>query len=254
LSPPIWLERSAIAFLTFSVVCSDIADVVALLARAHRAHADDVAGDRYLDRLVGALAHDLEPDLGVHRAAHLLDRLVQREALHGFVVEMGDDVVGHHAGLGRRGLVDRRHHLDEAVFHRDLDAEPAELAAGLHLHVAEALRIHVARMRIEPLQHAVDRGLDQLSVFRLLDVVGAHPLEHVAEQVELPIGVGRSGDRAGARHDEPRLRCHQRQGRARRCTEEDDGSFAHYPRTFSLSLAAHHGLGSTGVPSLRNST
>ncbi len=31
---------------------------------------------------------------------------------------------------------------------------------------------------------------DQLVVVGNLDVVGAHPLEHVAEQVELPIGVG----------------------------------------------------------------
>ena len=119
---------------------ADVADIVAFDARAHRAHADDVARDRHLDRLVLALAHDLELDLGVHRAAHLLDRLIEGEALHRLVVEMGDDVVGHDAGLGRRRVVDRRHHLDQAVFHRDFDAEAAELAARLHLHVAEALR------------------------------------------------------------------------------------------------------------------
>ena len=72
---------------------------------------------------------------------------------------------------GRR-IVDRRDHLDQAVFHGDLDAEAAELAAGLHLHVAEALGIHVARMRIEAGQHAVDRGFDQLAVVGLLDIVG----------------------------------------------------------------------------------
>ena len=46
---------------------------------------------------------------------------------------------GHDAGLGGGRVVDRRHHLDQAFFHRDFDAEPAELAAGLDLHVAEAL-------------------------------------------------------------------------------------------------------------------
>ena len=66
-----------------------------------------------------------------------------------FVVELGDDVVGQDAGLGSRRIVDRRHHLDQAVFHRDFDAEAAEFAAGLHLHVAEALGVHVAGMRIE---------------------------------------------------------------------------------------------------------
>ena len=116
---------------------ADIADIV-LLPRTHGPHADDVAGDRDFDRLVLALAHDGELDLGVHRAAHLLDRLVQGEALHLLVVELGDDVVGHDAGLGGGRVVDRRDDLDQAVFHGDFDAEPAELAAGLHLHVAEA--------------------------------------------------------------------------------------------------------------------
>ena len=157
---------------------------------AHRAHPDDVAHDRHVDRLVLALAHDRELDLGVDRPAHLLDRLVQGQALHLLVVELGDDVVGHDAGLGGGRVVDRRDDLDQAVFHRDLDAEPAELAAGLHLHVAEALGVHVARMRVEPGQHAVDGRFDQLGVVRLLDVVGAHALEHVAEQIELPVGVG----------------------------------------------------------------
>jgi hypothetical protein len=88
---------------------------------------------------------------------------LRREALHRLVVEMGDDVVGHDAGLGGRRVVDRRHDLDQAVFHGDLDAEAAELAARLHLHVAEALGVHVARMRVEPGEHAVDRRFDQLA-------------------------------------------------------------------------------------------
>ena len=163
-----------------------------------------------------------ELDLGVDRAAHLLDRLVEGQALHRLAVEMGDDVVGHDAGLGGGRVVDRRDDLDQAVFHRDLDAEAAELAAGLHLHVAEALRLHVARMRIEPGEHAVDRRFDQLGVVRLLDVVGAHALEHVAEQVELPVGVG--GRRLGARAESNTMRgwvAMQRQGRACRRTEEN---------------------------------
>src|ERR1700730_765356 len=41
-------------------------------------------------------------------------------------------------GLHRlcRRLVDRGHNLDQAVLHGHIDAEAAELAAGLHLHVA----------------------------------------------------------------------------------------------------------------------
>ena len=92
--------------------------------------------------------------------------------------------------LGRRRVVDRRHDLDQAVLHRDLDAEAAELAAGLHLHFLEALGVHVARMRIERSEHAVDGGLDQLLFIRRLDIVGAHAVEHVAEQIELLVGIG----------------------------------------------------------------
>jgi hypothetical protein len=98
----------------------------------------------------------------------------------------------------------------------------AELTARLHLHVAEALGIHVARMRIETGQHAVDRGFDQLGVVRLLHVIGAHALEHVAEQAELPIGVGRGRPRARPLEYDPRLGRDQRQGRARRRTEENE--------------------------------
>ena len=42
-----------------------------------------------------------------------------------------------HAGLGGGRIVDRRDDLDQPVLHRDLDAEAAELAARLDLHVAE---------------------------------------------------------------------------------------------------------------------
>ena len=233
----------------------DIADVVALLIGAHRAHADDVAGDRDFDRLVLTLAHHAQLDLGVDRSTHLFDRLVQGQALHRFVVEMGDDVVGLDAGLGGGRLVDRRNHLHQAVFHRHFDAETAELAAGLHLHVTEALGIHEARMRIETGQHAVDRGFDQLGVIGPLDIVGAHALEHVAEQVEVAIGVGRSR-RLGAHAGEHDARLHREQSECCACggTQENEECLAHHPRTFSLSFLAHHGPGSTGVPSFRNST
>src|SRR5260370_25973938 len=60
---------------------ADIADIVAFDMGAHRADADVVAHQRYVDRVVLALANDLQPDLGIDRAAHLLDGLVEGEAL-----------------------------------------------------------------------------------------------------------------------------------------------------------------------------
>jgi hypothetical protein len=172
--------------------------------------------------------------------AHFLDRLVQGEPLHRLIVEVRDDVVGHNAGLGGRRLIDGGYDLDQAVLHGHLDAETAELAAGLHLHVAEALGIHVARMRIEPSQHAVDRRFDELAVVGLFDIVRPHPFEHVAEQAQLPVGIGGGGLCAcPVEHDAGRG-CDQRNGYACRRTEENQGSFAHHhPRTFWPSFTAH---------------
>jgi hypothetical protein len=48
-------------------------------------------------------------------------------------------------------------------------------------------------MRIERGQHAVDRAFDQRVVADVVDIVAAHLLEHVAEQVELLVGLGRVG-------------------------------------------------------------
>ena len=233
---------------------ADVADIVAFGARTDRADADVVADQRDVDRIVLALANDLEPDLGIDRAAHLFDGLIEGEALHGFVVEIGDDVVGHDTGLRRRRIVDRRHHLDQPVFHRDFDAEAAEFTAGLHLHVAEALGVHVAGMRIEAGQHATDRGFDQFAVVGLFDVIAANPFEHVAEQIELAIGIRGRGARARSHEDSAGLGHEQRQCRASGGAQKNYRSLAHHPRTFSPSFAAHHGPGSIGVPSLRNST
>ena len=116
----------------------------------------------------------------------------------GVVVDRGDDVARQDAGLGGRRVVDRRDDLDEAVLLGDLDAEAAELALGLDLHVLERLGVHVARMRVERGEHAVDGRLDQLGFVGLLDIVVADLVEHVAEQIELAIGVGRGGVGGGA--------------------------------------------------------
>ena len=114
------------------------------------------------DRLVLPLAHDGELDLGIHRPAHLLDRLIERQAVHLLIVDLGNDVIGHHAGFSGGRIVNRRHHLHQTVFHCDLDTNSAKLAPGLHLNVAQATWIHVARMWIQTSEHAIDRKFDEL--------------------------------------------------------------------------------------------
>jgi hypothetical protein len=132
--------------------------------------------------------------------------------------------------------------------------EPAELAPRLHLHVAEALGVHEARMGVERGQHAVDRRLDQLGVVRHLDVIGADALEDVAEQIELAVGIRHGRDRLAHGH-EPRLAVEGDGGDgAERRSEHQVTRLPDHPRTFSSFLPAHQGEGSMAVPSLRNST
>ena len=55
---------------------------------------------------------------------------------------------------------------------------------------------------------------DQLAVVGLLDIVAADPLEHVAEQIELAVGVRGRGARARSHQHGARLGHEQRQCRA----------------------------------------
>jgi len=104
---------------------------------------------------------------------------------------------------------DRADHLDEAVVLGNLDAQTAELALGLHLHVAEGFRVHVGGVGVEAGEHAVDRVLDQVLVVDRVDVVAMHPLQHVAEQGQQAVGVrpaagfGKSTDDTKPRAKQP---------------------------------------------------
>ena len=65
----------------------DVADIV-LLAELHALHLDDLARELQLERILAILAQDGELDRGLDRAAHLVDRLVQGEALHRLAVDL----------------------------------------------------------------------------------------------------------------------------------------------------------------------
>ena len=59
------------------------------------------------------------------RAAHLVDRLVERAAVDQLAVEMGDIVARLDAGAEGRRILGRRDDLDRAVLHGDGEAEAA---------------------------------------------------------------------------------------------------------------------------------
>ncbi len=185
----------------------DITDL-ALDTTAHRLDAHHIACDRHIKGFL-ALAANGQPDVRADPPTHLVHGLRESKTEHRLAIEMGDEITRLDAGARRRGIVDRRHHPDEPLLHGDLDTEPAELAARLHLHVAEALLVQVARVRVQRLQHAVDRGLDQLLVRGLVDILGPHPFEDVAEQFELPEGlfVGLRRNRGSGNGRQHRRKC-----------------------------------------------
>jgi hypothetical protein len=223
---------------------AQIGDVRAFEAAADRLDFHDRPGQRHLERLLVA-ALDGELDAGIDGTAHLVDRLGEREAHDRLAVKLDDEVAGLDPGARRRGVVDRRHHLYEAVLHGDFDAEAAEFAAGLHLHLVEALGVEIARVRVEGGEHAVDGILHQLLVGHLLDIVGADLFEDVAEQPQLLIGVRIVVVLRGRRQAEG----HQECGR-----DDRQSGIAHgHSHSTLLIRASNQGQGSIGRPLRRSS-
>src|SRR6185436_10732337 len=144
------------------------------------------------------------------------------------------------------------------VLHRNLDAETTKLAARLNLHLLEALGIHVARMRIEAGEHAIDGVLDERLVFGHLDVVGADTIENIAEEIELLVCIGICG--AGAVKGVPQ-QCSGYSAGGDQCNRPHELSvepglhqFMPFWLLASFVPPTHHLVGSIAVPALRNST
>ena len=89
-------------------------DHVAFGPRLDGVDADHVAHDLDVEGIVLALAHDGERDRRVDRPAHLVDRLLERQADDLLAVQVRDEVVGLQPGLGRRRVVDGGDDLDHA--------------------------------------------------------------------------------------------------------------------------------------------
>ena len=152
---------------------------------AYRLHLDDVTHDGEHDGLGHALALQRQGDGALGLAAHHLDGFFQPHVLGGGVADLDDQVTGLDAGLGRRGALDGRDHLDEAVLGADLDAQAAELALGVDLQLLEGVLVQIGRVRIQPGEHAADGVGDQLVVLDGLDVVGLDGAEDFAELAKL---------------------------------------------------------------------
>ena len=156
------------------------ADVsVALLDHlgADAAEADDLAGEREGQRHFDVLAGDRQHDLRAGFTPHSFDGLVQRQPACHRVVDLDDEVPGLDAGAKRGSVLDRRDDLDDAVFDADFDSQAAKLALGGDLQFLECVGIEEIRVRVQPVDHAVDGFAYELVVGDGLDVVALDPSE-----------------------------------------------------------------------------
>ena len=129
-------------------------------------------------------ADDPQANRGARGAAHPLDRLVEGAAIEQLAVDMGDEVARLDPGAVGGGVAGRRDHLHGAVLHRDGEAEAAIIAVGGAHQVLEAARVEIGGVRIEAVEHSVDGAADQALVVDLVDIFGAHALQHADELVD----------------------------------------------------------------------
>ena len=149
---------------------------------AHRLGADFFARDQHRERAVFVLAVNRKQHLGVGLTAHALDAFAQRQTLDRGVVDLDDQVVGLDAGPKCGGSFDRRDHLDQPVFLRDLDADADKLAGGAFVEFLERLLVEVLRVRVQAADHAGDGVGDEFLVVHRLHIIA---LDHAEDSREL---------------------------------------------------------------------
>ena len=132
-----------------------------------------IAHHAHFEQPLEALAAHADVDERALRSLELVDRRLGRPALGADAFDGRDHVAAANAAAERRRAFEHAHGGDVAVDGLNREAE-AVVAAFLPLaHLRVGPRVHEARMRIERLQHAVDRavdhpvGLDRFGVLRL---------------------------------------------------------------------------------------
>src|SRR5918993_1454043 len=109
----------------------DVDDANAVLdLPLHRAKLDPFADDRDVERLVTPGADNAQLDVRSGRALHLLDRLVEAQAVEQFAVDVGDIVAGLDPGPPCRRVLHRRDDFYRAILDADRDPEAAVIAVG----------------------------------------------------------------------------------------------------------------------------
>ena len=150
--------------------------------RPDAANGDTVPGNRHVEPFVDAGPFDSYVHPGPFLSAQSLPHLVVLDADRRFTVDPDDTISGLQADGFRRRFVDHGNHVQESVQYIELDPDPVELPAEALAHFGEALLAQEAGMGVEHLEHAVDRGVDQLAGLYLLHIVVVDQVEHAHQQ------------------------------------------------------------------------
>src|SRR5262249_41340379 len=127
-----------------------------VLARAHRAHGDDLAHGSQLDWFVVASPQYGQSDAGVDGAEYFVEHLIDIQSLQRYAFDVGDDIVDLDARLGRRAVVDWRDDPDRTIVLGNFNLETDPYERVVDLHIAEVLRVNVDRFGVEHAGHAID--------------------------------------------------------------------------------------------------
>ena len=178
---------------------------------AHRLHPDLLARDLEVLRLGPALTRDRDGHLGAGLAPHALDGVGELHVLRGEAVDLDDAIAGLEPRAVGRGALDGRHDGEDVVLQRDLDAEAAEAARRLDLHLAIALGIEERAVRVEAAERPLDGAVDQVFRGHLVHVLVLDDRKHLREQPELLVRraaarrlAGRRASERQREHDEQR--------------------------------------------------
>ena len=138
---------------------------------------DFFTGDGDGEAAAFILSQDVQAHLGIRFATHALDSVIERQALDGSVVDLGDQVAGLETRTESGRAFDGGDDLDQPVFHGDLDADANELAGSAFLEFFVGFLVEVLGVRVQAGDHAGDGVGDQLLVADLLHVIGLDQAE-----------------------------------------------------------------------------
>ena len=165
----------------------------------HALDLDHSAFQLHVERLA-TFAHQGQDNLAAGLAAHLVHRLHHRQPFGRLAIDLDDQVARLDAGTRGGGVVNRRDHLEKAVFHTDFDTQAAKLAAGAFLQFGKVFRLQVGGVGVEVAEHALDRIFQQGLVIHWLDIGRFDAIHYLGEGAQIIQRQRRLGVFHGRRH------------------------------------------------------